>query len=145
AIGAASTKGSRGLMSPLLDSRRTEKSARRDSTPRRRAPFAVPMVRIRFPPAGSQVRTCLWREFAFLRRQAAVFRGCASRGERRGRQRRAGRGNIGPTGGNISVGPYSSTAARDVGSLTIAVVFEFGSGSGNTERGPLIVPGERQT
>ena len=27
-----------------------------------------------------------------------------------------------------------------MGSLTIAVVFEFGSGSGETERGPLIVP-----
>jgi hypothetical protein len=27
-----------------------------------------------------------------------------------GWQRRAGRGNIGPTGGNVSVGPYSSTA-----------------------------------
>src|SRR5262245_21021634 len=67
-------------------------------------------VRIRLPPAGSQVRTCLSREFAFLRREAAVFRGRASRGERRGRQRRAGRGNIGPTGSNISVGRYSSTA-----------------------------------
>src|SRR5262249_648211 len=45
---------------------------------------AVLKVRIHLPPAGSQVRTCLWREFAFLRREAAVFRGCASRGERRG-------------------------------------------------------------
>src|SRR5215471_19222476 len=49
-------------------------------------------------------------EFAFLRREVAIFRGCGSRGKRRGRQRRAGRGNIGLTGGNISVGPYSSTA-----------------------------------
>src|SRR5215831_12101597 len=39
---------------------------------------AVPEVRIHLPPAGSQVRTCLWREFAFLRREAAVFRGCAA-------------------------------------------------------------------
>jgi len=69
-----------------------------------------PAVRIRLPPAESQVRTCLSREFAFLRREAAVFRGCAGRSERRGRQRRAGHGNIGPTGGNISVGLYSSTA-----------------------------------
>src|SRR5215831_2298746 len=69
--------------------------------------FAEPTVRIRLPPAVSQVRTCLSREFPFLRREAAVFRGCAGRGERCGRQRRAGRGNIGPTGGNISVGPYS--------------------------------------
>jgi hypothetical protein len=68
------------------------------------------MVRIRLPPAESQVRTSLSREFAFLRREAAVFRGCAGRGERRGRQRRAGRGKIGPTSGNISVAPYSSTA-----------------------------------
>ena len=30
------------------------------------------------PPAESQVRTCLSREFAFLRREAAVFRGCAA-------------------------------------------------------------------
>jgi hypothetical protein len=41
-----------------------------------------PMVRIRLPPAASQVRTCLSREFAFLCREAAVFRGCAGRGER---------------------------------------------------------------
>jgi hypothetical protein len=60
---------------------------------------AGPRVRIRLPPAASQERTCLSREFAFLCREAAVFRGCWGRGERRGRQRRAGRGNIGPTGG----------------------------------------------
>jgi len=81
------------------------------------------------------VRTCLSREFAIPGREAAVFRGCAGRGERRGRQRRAGRGNIGPTGGNISVGPYSSTAPPvDVGGLMIPVVFEFGSGSENRAR-----------
>jgi hypothetical protein len=54
------------------------------------------------------------------------FRGCAGRGERRGRQRRAGHGNIGPTGGNISVGLSSSTAPP-LGD------FEFGSGSGKTK------------
>ena len=37
---------------------------------------AGPKVRIRFPPAGSQLRTCLSREFAFLSRQGAVFRRC---------------------------------------------------------------------
>jgi hypothetical protein len=37
-----------------------------------------PGVRISFPPAESQVRTCLSREFALLRREAAVFRGCAA-------------------------------------------------------------------
>src|ERR1700751_5532611 len=39
-------------------------------------------VRIHLPPAESQVRTCLSREFAFLRREAAVSRGCAGWGER---------------------------------------------------------------
>src|SRR5215831_15952701 len=48
---------------------------------------AVLKVRIHLPPAESQVRTCLSREFAFLRREAAVSRGCAGRGEQRGRQR----------------------------------------------------------
>src|SRR5215510_15468659 len=115
------------------------------------------MVRIHLPPAESQVRTCLSREFAFLRREAAVFRGCTGWGERRlstetrkvqqhraeersvsverysstavspmrfatvgekprlsavvragtsglGRQRHAGRGNMWPKGGDISVG-----------------------------------------
>src|SRR5262249_14612961 len=71
---------------------------------------AGPVVRIHLPPAASQVRTCLSREFAFLRREAAVFRGCAPFGWRRGRRRRAGWSNIAPRNGNISVGPYSSTA-----------------------------------
>ena len=104
------------------------------------------MVRIRFPPAESPVRTCLSREFAFLGREAGVFRGCAGRGERRGRQRRAGRGNIGPTGGKyLCRAIFQYRAAGDVGSLTDSGGFEFGLGSGKTERGPLIVPGERQT
>src|SRR5215468_126975 len=53
-------------------------------------------VRIHSAPAESQVRTCLSREFAFLRREAAVFRGCAPLGWRRGRRRRAGWSNIAP-------------------------------------------------
>src|SRR5499427_4782011 len=39
-------------------------------------------VRIHLPPAESQVRAILSREFAFLRREAAVSRGCAGWGER---------------------------------------------------------------
>ena len=69
-----------------------------------------PRVRISFPPAESQLRTCLSREFVFLRREAAVFRGCARLAWRRGRQRRAGCYKISPTGDNISIAPYSSTA-----------------------------------
>jgi Cobalamin-independent synthase, Catalytic domain len=40
----------------------------------------------------------------------AVAAGCAGPARRHGRQRRAGLVNITPTAGNISVGPYSSTA-----------------------------------
>src|SRR5499433_1627246 len=55
---------------------------------------AVLKVRIHLPPAESQVRTCLSREFAFLRREAAISRGCTGWGERRCRQRRARSSNI---------------------------------------------------
>src|SRR5262249_6026609 len=71
---------------------------------------AVLQVRIHSPPAESQVRTCLSREFAVLGREAAVFRGCPDRDERPGLAETRGRGNIWPKGGDISVGPYSSTA-----------------------------------
>src|SRR5262249_25159604 len=82
---------------------------------------AVLQVRIHFPPAESPVRTCLSREFAFLGREAGVFRGCAGRGERRGRQRRAERGNIGPTGGKyLCRAIFQYRAAGDVGCLIAA-------------------------
>jgi hypothetical protein len=104
-----------------------------------------PMVRIRFPPVRSQVQTCLSREFAFIRREAAVFGGCAGRGERRSRQRRAGDGDIGPTGGKyLCRAIFQYRTGGDMGSLNHSSG-EFGSGSGKTERSPLIVPGERQT
>src|SRR5215468_12414249 len=45
--------------------------------------------RIQFPPAESQVRTCLSREFAFLGRETAVVRAGTSG---LGRQRHAGAG-----------------------------------------------------
>src|SRR5262244_918974 len=45
----------------------------RGSVPSRGA--RVLQVRIHLPPAESQVRTCLSREFAFLRREAAVSAG----------------------------------------------------------------------
>jgi hypothetical protein len=40
---------------------------------------------------------------------------------------------------------FQYRTAGDVGGSMIPVAFEFGSGSGKTERGPLIVPGERET
>src|SRR5258708_11651550 len=64
----------------------------------------------KFESSSLQETVSLSREFAFLGWEARVFRGCAGWGEGCGRQRRTGRGNIGPTVGNISVGPYSSTA-----------------------------------
>src|SRR5262249_57812691 len=53
---------------------------------------AGPQVRIRLPPAESQVRTCLSREFAFLGREAAVFRGCPAGTSELSRPRHAGAG-----------------------------------------------------
>src|SRR5215472_1280928 len=80
---------------------------------------AVPRVRIHFPPAESQVRTCLTREFAFLRLEAAVSRGCAGWGERRGRQRRTRSSNIALMSGSVSVGRYSSTALSPMRFATV--------------------------
>src|SRR5262249_56605109 len=70
-------------------------------------------------PAESQVRTCLSREFAFLGREAPVFRGCPGRDERPGSAETRRRGNIRPKGGDISVGPYSSTAPPVMRSATM--------------------------
>src|SRR6516165_8690419 len=57
---------------------------------------AVQTVRIHLPPAESQVQTCLSREFAFLGREATVFRGCPGRDEWPGSAETRGRGNIWP-------------------------------------------------
>src|SRR6266436_1501782 len=63
---------------------------------------AGPKVRIQLPPAESQVRTCLSREFAFLRREAAVSAGVRAGASGAVGRDVAGRGYIVPTGGNIS-------------------------------------------
>src|SRR5262244_2511881 len=89
----------------------------RGSVPSRGA--RVLEVRIHLPPAESQVRTCLSREFAFLRREAAVSRGCAGWGERRGRQRRARSSNIALRSGSVSVRRYSSTALSPMRFATV--------------------------
>jgi hypothetical protein len=72
-------------------------------------PFAGagPMVRIRFPPAES---LSLARIRLRTSRTPAFRAGCARLVWRPGRQRRARCFDIAPTGGNISAGPYSSTA-----------------------------------
>jgi hypothetical protein len=97
-----------------------------------------PRVRIPFAPAASQVRTCLSREFAFLRREAAVFRGCAGRGERRVGRDAQDTATSGLRAA-ISLSGYIPVPHRRW------AIFEFGSGSGKTEHDPLIVPGKRQT
>src|SRR5215470_7947421 len=84
-------------------------------------------VRIHFPPAESQVRTCLSREFAFLRREAAVSRGCAGWGERRGRQRRTRSSNIALRSGSVSVGRYSSTALSPMRFATVGAPLSGGA------------------
>jgi hypothetical protein len=80
-------------------------------------------------------------------------RGCARLAWRLGRQRRAGCFDTAATGGNISVGPYSSTAVPLTGSVGMPDgPNEVGAFSGldraldlKAERGPLVVPGKRQT
>ena len=85
-------------------------------------------------------------------------RGCARLGWPPGRQRRAGCFKIAPTGGNISVAPYSSTAVPLMGSarmprphkvgrsprLIVRWIAALGPGSIKAEHDPLIVPGKRQ-
>ena len=95
---------SRGLHSSLIHNKKTR--------------VGLP-VRIPLPPAESQVRTCLSRQFAFLRREAAVSRGCAGWGERRGRQRRARSSNIALRSGSVSVRRYSSTALSPMRFATV--------------------------
>ena len=63
-----------------------------------------------FESRSLQQTVRLSRDFSFLCRKAGCCRGRARPGRRHGRQRRAGSINITPTAGNISVGPYSSTA-----------------------------------
>src|SRR6478736_8988256 len=50
-------------------------------------------------------------------------RGCGRSAWRLGRQRRAGCFEIAPTGGNISVAPYSSTAVPLIGSARMPLRF----------------------
>jgi hypothetical protein len=64
-------------------------------------------VRIHLPPADSP---CLARTGPLQVGDPRVSRGCAPLGWLRGRQRRAGLGNITPIAHYISVGPFSGTA-----------------------------------
>src|SRR5438445_12420358 len=76
------------------------------------APFARNR---KFESISLQRRVCLSPGAVFERREPRFPRGCARLAWRRGRQRRAGWVKIAPTGGNISVAPYSSTAVPLMG------------------------------
>ena len=101
------------LKSPLPDSAPTEVRREREPTPRGRlASSAGPMVRIPVPSSRQSVS----RPHPLSKVENPGFpRGCARLAWRPGRQRRAGCFDIAPTGGNISVGPYSSTAVPLMG------------------------------
>ena len=87
-------------------------------------------------------------------------RGCAPLAWRPGPPRRAGCFKIAPTGGNISVAPYSSTAVPPIGvgenttpipimsgrspSLIVRWSSALGPGSTKAQHDPLIVPGKWQ-
>ena len=64
----------------------------------------------------------------FCIEKPAVAAACAGSAGRHGRQRRAGLVNITPTAGNISVGPYSGTAAPAGRSRRVALVYQARSG-----------------
>jgi hypothetical protein len=63
-----------------------------------------------FESISLQRRVSLSRDFIFVGQEPRVSARVSWLRFRRGRQRAAGHANIGPTCGNISVGPYSSTA-----------------------------------
>ena len=96
---------------------------------------------------------------AFEGREPRFPRGSGQLAWRPGQQRRAGCFDFAPTGGNISVEPYSSTAvpltacenATPIGNkvgpvpgVMVRWICQFGWSSGKAERDPLIVPGKRQ-
>ena len=92
----------------------------------------------KFESISLQRRVHVSRDFALPRREAGSLRGYAGPA---GAARSAETGIarcMAPTGGNISVGPNSSTAASMRRWLD-----EFRSGSGKAEHGPLLVPGKR--
>src|SRR6266404_6218801 len=72
-----------------------------------------------FESISLQRRVCLSPGAAFEGREPRFPRGCARLAWRPGRQRHAGCFKIAPTGGNISVAPYSSTAVPLMGSASM--------------------------
>jgi hypothetical protein len=131
----------------------------KESGPGVQAKTIVPIAGDRgFESVSLQQTVSVSTEFASRRHKARVFRGCAARNGGRGRQRRAGRGDVAPKAVNISAEPYSGTAAPGAIATVAALanrglprdsampmLFLVGIGSGKAEHGPLLVPGQRQT
>ena len=92
----------------------------------------------KFESTSLQRRVHVSRDFALRRREAGFSRGCAGRiGAARSAETGIAR-CMAPTGGNISVGPNSSTAASMRRWFN-----KFRSRSCKAEYGPLLVPGKR--
>jgi len=95
------------------------REARRDAVhPSRNALLRARVleVRIHLPPANGP---SLAGFLLPISKSPAVAAACAGPARRHGRQRRAGLVNIMPTAGDISVGPYSSTAVLPMWFATV--------------------------
>jgi hypothetical protein len=105
------------FQSPLVGSPPTEKSERKRTDTRSVGPFpggtdgSNPV-----PSSGESVSRGISSSHV---EKPGFSRGRAGWGRRRGRQRRAWRGDMAPIGGNISVGPYSSTAVLPMWFATV--------------------------
>src|SRR5215813_5260156 len=91
--------------------RRNPNSFREIDKARRLGTVAILARNRKFESIPLQQTVRVSPDFALPGRKAGLFRGCAGRNRQRGRERPAWRGDMAPTGGNISVGPNFSTAA----------------------------------
>ena len=91
-------------------------SLAKESGRRARTKTVIPLLRDRWFESVSLQRTVRLSPAPLSKAENLGFpRGCGRLGWRLGRQRRAGCFEIAPTGGNISVEPYSSTAVPLMG------------------------------
>src|SRR5215813_13954418 len=91
--------------------RRNPNSFREIDKARRLGTVAILARNRKFESIPLQRRVRVSRDFAFPRRKASLFPPVCGAERQRGRERRARQADLVPAGGNISVGPNSSTAA----------------------------------
>ena len=114
----------------------------------------------KFESISLQQTVCLSSAAAFEGREPGLSARVCADGLATASAETPGCFDIAPTGGNVSVGPNSSTAVRldvvatvpgrsgrsqGLSGLSIGKSLKFGSGLSKAEHGPLIVPGKRQT